>query len=202
MSIRTRRPSADTISVTEFADPSTRTLLAGDGTTTLLLEAILRAPVTVRVREQHLQDAEELPPEIGRALQLPPQCRVLVRESMLITPDEQPVSYNRAIITTEPGNPLYPLIDDRHTPLGRALLAAAIEQHRQILTTGHRHWPFSAEFRAAAAKTYLIHMDGRPRLHLTETYSPDLFPADLEPAVCTSAGAIGAASNHTQEDNL
>ncbi|WP_194836422.1 hypothetical protein [Nocardia sp. XZ_19_369] len=181
MKIPTPLSSTRSIPVTDFADPCTRTLLANNGTTTLLLEAALRTSVTVVVQDQYLQSAGELPPEIGRALQLQGQHRVLVRHSILMTPDQRPVSCNRAIIATALDSPLSALGDDRYTPLGRTLLSAGVEQHRQVLTTGHHPWPLTAEFRAAAGKTYLVGIDGRPRLHLTETYNPDLFSADLDP---------------------
>ncbi|WP_336082802.1 chorismate--pyruvate lyase family protein [Nocardia sp. SSK8] len=166
------------ILLTAFADPTTRSLLANDGTTTSILEAVLRAPVTVEVRHQALRRADDLGPALTRDLELTGTEPVLLRDSVLFGPGRQPASVNRAVIVATPDNPLYPLCEDRRRPLGPALLSAGIPHSRRLLSTGHYPWPLDTGT-PAAGKRYLIRTEGRPRLHLTEIYNPALFPADL-----------------------
>ncbi|MGW0252008.1 hypothetical protein ACWDYH_35810 [Nocardia goodfellowii] len=166
------------IPIARFTDASTRALLANDGTTTVLLEAVLRAPVSVTVADQFRAQPYALSAETRRALHLTNGQTVVIRQSVLLSPDRQPVSWNRLIIVAIPGHRLDPLAEDRHTPLGTAMAAAGIAGYRRTLAIGHRPWPPTGS--RAAAKTYLADIDGRPRLHSTEIYNPDLFPAALE----------------------
>ncbi|MDO3646212.1 chorismate--pyruvate lyase family protein [Nocardia mangyaensis] len=175
------------IPVSDFADPTTRALLACDGSTTVLVEAMLRARVTIDVREQFEQPAAALPHELRCALGLCGSDHVLVRNSVLLAPGERPVSWNHAVVVATDGNPLYPLCFDRTRPLGSAMAAAEISLRRQVLYTGHHRRPVGGPG-PAAGKCYLICTDGVPRLHMTEVYSPELFPADL--AVQRSAPSL------------
>ncbi|MFF2083729.1 chorismate--pyruvate lyase family protein [Nocardia sp. NPDC058176] len=166
------------IPVSDFADPTTRALLACDGSTTVLLEAMLRAPVTIDVLEQFEQRAAAIPREPRCALELSGVDRVLVRHSVLLAPGGRPVSWNRAVVVATAANPLYPLCFDRTRPLGPAMAAADVSHRRRVLSTGQHRRPGGGPG-PAAGKCYLICTDGTPRLHLTEVYSPELFPPHL-----------------------
>ncbi|WP_278265308.1 hypothetical protein [Nocardia sp. AG03] len=166
------------IPVTDFADRTTRALLACDGSTTVLLEAVLRVPVTIDVREQFRQRADELPRELCGALGVSGDDPVLSRYSTLLTPDGGLVSWNHAVVVEAADNPLYRLSLDRVRPLGSAMAAAGVTHRRRLLRTGHHVRPDTGSGRAAG-KSYLIYTDDRPRLHLTEIYHPALFSADL-----------------------
>ncbi|APE35412.1 hypothetical protein BOX37_17300 [Nocardia mangyaensis] len=166
------------IPVSNFADPTTRALLACDGSTTVLLEAVLRTPVTIDVRQQFEQRATALSPELCGVLGLSDGHRVLVRRSVLLAPGGRPVSWNHAVVVAAGGNPLYPLCFDRTRPLGTAMAEADISHRRRVLSTGHHRWPDGGSG-PAAGKCYLICTDGTPQLHLTEVYSPESFSAHL-----------------------
>jgi chorismate-pyruvate lyase len=167
---------------TAFADARTRMLLANDGSTTRLLEAVLRGPLTVIVEEQVAEDAADLPRPVRQALRLAEGESVVTRRSLLVTGDHRPVSRNLVVIAAAPHDPLYLLAADRAVPLGLALVSAGIEQRRTTLVTGRCSWQQTGPHRPAAVKTYLIATGGRPRLHLREVYNPDLFPAHLHPS--------------------
>lgn len=166
------------IPVADFADRTTRALLACDGSTTVLLEAVLRVPMTIDVRRRFRHRAEDLPHELRTALGISGDDPVLARSSTLLTPDGHAVSWNHAVVVAAAGNPLYPLSLDRVRPLGSAMAAAGLTHRRRVLTTGHHARP-DAGPGPAAGKSYLIYTDDRPRLHLTEIYHPALFSADL-----------------------
>lgn len=169
--IRTPVPAA------AFADPRTRMLLTNDGTTTALLEAALRVPITVVVQHQSLHSAARLPEDIRRIMGQEGDCQILLRRSILTTPDGQPISDNHVVISTHPDNPVHV---DQCLPLGSTMRSAEIEHRRTILSTGQHPWMLTAPTSLAAGKTYLIMIGGHPRLHLTEVYNPDLFPAHLD----------------------
>lgn len=172
---------AVSIPVAAFADRATRALLACDGSTTVVLEAVLRAPVALEVRDQFPQPASELTHELRCALGLSGHDHVLVRYSALLR-SGRPVSWNHAVVVADPGNPLYRLCLDRARPLGSAMAAAGLSHRRRVLTTGLHARP-DAEPGPAAGKTYLIYTDDRPQLHLTEIFHPRLFPPDLAPGL-------------------
>lgn len=179
----TLTPTERPIPVTDFRDPTTRTLLANDGTTTVLLEAVLRAVIRVEVGEQFIAEVGDLEPDLRIGLELPAATAVLVRSSVLRTAEHTPVSANRAIIVADPGNPVLSMCSDRHRPLGMTLLSALVAHRRRVLSTGHYEWLLDGSARTAAGKRYLIIIGERPAAHLTEIYSPDLFSARLQCAV-------------------
>ncbi|GAA0925205.1 hypothetical protein [Nonomuraea longicatena] len=170
---------------TAFADARTRMLLANDGSTTRLLESVLRGPLTVIVEKQVEEDAAGLPRPVREALRLDRRETVVTRRSLLVTADHRPVSRNLVVIADES---LHRLVADRTVPLGLALVSAGVEQRRTTLAIGRCSWPQAGPYRLAAVKTYLIATGGHPRLHLREIYNPDLFPAHLHPAYTAEAG--------------
>lgn len=166
------------VPIDDFADPCTRMLLSNNGSTSKLLEAALRTTLSVQVHYQVPRLAALLPASIREALCLTGERDVTVRDSTLFTHDQRPISRNQVVISG--GSDLLGVLATGHdVPLGLALIGAGLEQHRTILATGHHPWPYGDPSRSAASKTYVITADGRPRLHLHEIYSPDLFPAQL-----------------------
>jgi chorismate-pyruvate lyase len=165
------------VPIEAFADPCTRMLLSNNGSTSRLLEASLCTKISVQVHRQSPRLASRLPASVRDALDLAGQHYVTVRDSTLYTHDRRPISRNQVVISGE--GTLHSLTTGLDVPLGLALIGAGLEQHRTILATGRVAWPYGAPSRPAASKTYIITADGRPRLHLHEIYSPDLFPAHL-----------------------
>lgn len=170
---------ATSVPITAFADPRTRMLLSNNGSTTRLLEAALHTTITVQVDYQHSHPAADLSGHVRQVLGLAEHQHATIRQSTLFTADRQPVSSNRVIIGVGSDDHVHRLATSPDLPLGLALIGGEVEQHRRGLTIGHHPWPHSSPPRPAASKTYVIIISGQPRLHLHETYSPELFPAEL-----------------------
>jgi chorismate-pyruvate lyase len=166
------------VPIEAFADPCTRMLLSNNGSTSRLLEASLCTTISVQVHCQFPRLAAWLPASVREALGLAGQHYVTVRDSTLFTHDRRPISRNQVVISGS-SDLLASLATGHDVPLGLALIGAELEQHRTILATDQHPWPYGGSPRPAASKTYIIITNGRPRLHLHEIYSPDLFPAHL-----------------------
>jgi chorismate-pyruvate lyase len=170
------------VPITAFADTRTRMLLSNNGSTTKLLEAALHTTITVQVDYQHSHPAADLSGHVRQALGLAEHQHATIRQSTLLTAEQQPISSNRVIIGARSDDHVHRLTTSPDLPLGLALIGAEVEQCRRGLTIGHHPWPHSSPPRPAASKTYVIIISGHPCLHLHETYSPDLFPAELRSA--------------------
>ena len=175
------------VPIEAFADPCTRMLLSNNGSTSRLLEASLCTTISVQVHCQFPRLAARLPASVRDALDLAGQHYVTVRDSTLYTHDRRPISRNQVVISGS-FDLLGALATGHDVPLGLALIGAGLEQHRTILATGRVAWPYGAPSRPAASKTYIITANGRPRLHLQEIYSPDLFPAHLRSSATSGSG--------------
>ncbi|MFI2557249.1 hypothetical protein [Nocardia farcinica] len=161
-----------------FADPLTRVLLAGDGFTMSSLEAILGAPLLVRVRRQIEVPARRLPDHVTDALRVPGAERVLLRRSALVTADQRLASVNHVVAVRGPATATG--LDDVRVPIGAGLIARGVAQRRRILWAGLRRWP---DGRPCAARSYLMVVQDRPLCFVRESFDPDLVPPDhlLEP---------------------
>src|SRR5687768_9322564 len=83
-----------------FTDPGTRMLLAGEGLTTPVLEALLGTRLQVRVLRQDLVPVTDVPGEVAALLGLGSGGEALVRRSCLVDPELSPVSLNQVIAAT------------------------------------------------------------------------------------------------------
>jgi hypothetical protein len=151
---------------------ATRMLLASDGSTTLLLEALLHCRLNVHVDYQGSASVESLTPIVVTALDLAPQSTVVERKSSLLTPDGTVVSINIVVLfdkrsdgwSGEPSDPL---------PLGKKLRDRHTKQHREILSAGTTEWPGDDRHRSCAYKEYVITCDDDSRIYILEKFSPD-----------------------------
>jgi chorismate-pyruvate lyase len=154
-------------------------LLAGDGSTTLLLEALLDTRLTAHVERQERFPAGQLSSAAVSALGLTARgaaarrCggAAVRRISVLRTPAGAVVSRNTVVFTTVPvgwsgstGDP---------APLGRRLREGRTRQHREILASGTAQWREDGHACPCAYKEYVITCDDGVRLYVHERFSPD-----------------------------
>lgn len=153
---------------------STRMLLACDGSTTVMLEALIGRPLSIRVDSQGGISADRLPEGIRDALRLGPGAVVLERRSCLINADQTVISVNRVVfdetVRRYIGDP------DPFTPIGSQLRDRRIPQHREQLSSGLAPWrDGSTEHPVPAAyKEYVINYAPGGRSYVYEHFNPRL----------------------------
>ncbi|MGI5258379.1 hypothetical protein [Streptomyces angustmyceticus] len=149
---------------------ATRMLLSSDGSTTLLLEALLDTRLSVRVDSQSMMPADRLLPRAVSALGLHPEDAAVERASALLTSQGSVVSRNTVVFTAPPegwsGSP------SDTAPLGKRLREQGTRQYRQILSSGIATWPDGGE-RRCAYKEYVITCGVSSHLYVRELFSPD-----------------------------
>ncbi|MBF6302227.1 hypothetical protein IU459_32500 [Nocardia amamiensis] len=148
-------------------------LLASDGSTMPVLEAILRTELQVRVLRQDDMAASRLPTTVTDALQVSGADRVIVRRSCLINSDSVAVSVNHVVIVPGPAAPYG--VDDVRMPIGYSLISRGVFQRRNILRAGLTRWP---DGRLCAAKAYVIVLVDRPLCYIRESFNPNIIPPD------------------------
>ncbi|TYB45860.1 hypothetical protein FXF51_59835 [Nonomuraea sp. PA05] len=159
--------------VGSFASAVTRMLLAGDGSTTLLLEALTGGPIGVRLQGLDIRPAAGLPADVRALLRLTDDCAVAVRHSLLHDHHGTPVSHNEVIASLS-APILRQIATDPVRPLGPNLIAHDIEHGRHLRSTGLARW--SAEERAAVSKAYLIRAADTPLMLVWEIFNPAVVP--------------------------
>jgi chorismate-pyruvate lyase len=160
----------------------TRMLLASDGSTTQLLEALLDAPLVVRVEQQRRMSASGLPQRIRDALTVSPCDVVMNRRSQLLQDDGGLVSINHVVARWLPDDVLASIMTNHDEPIGRAMRRNEMAQSRRILDAGIGVWNADPSKRPCAFKKYVIVRDGTPTIYVHETFNPDHVP------VCRAVG--------------
>ncbi|MFJ3659353.1 hypothetical protein ACIPPM_02670 [Streptomyces sp. NPDC090119] len=150
---------------------ATRMLLAGDGSTTLLLEALLDTRLTVHVERQEKVPGRQLGAAATAALGLPADGAAVLRVSTLRTPAGHVVSRNTVAFTAPPA--AWSGSADDLAPLGRRLREGRTRQHREILSAGTARWREGGQYRPCAYKEYVITCDDGARLYVHERFAPD-----------------------------
>lgn len=165
----------DAVDIADFADPMTRVLLGGDGSTTLALEALLGVRLEVRVLHQDVMDSVLLPEAVSRLL-----CRgddtetALTRWSQLMDTRGRVVSANYVVVGGSADDTAG--IGRLDRPIGHSIRAAGTSQRRDIVTTGTDRW---RDGRRCASRSYLMDIAGGRRCYIRESFNPHLVPADL-----------------------
>ncbi|MET7484189.1 hypothetical protein [Streptomyces sp. NPDC005538] len=150
---------------------ATRMLLAGDGSTTLLLEALLDTRLTVHVDRQERVPVRQLSAVAVSALGLAADGTAVRRSSALLTPAAVVVSRNTVVFTAPPAG--WSGSAEDMAPLGTRLREGRTRQHREILSSGTAQWQEGARARPCAYKEYVITCDDGARLYVHERFSPD-----------------------------
>ncbi|MGQ4601093.1 hypothetical protein [Nocardia sp. R6R-6] len=156
-----------------FGHPLTRMLLAGDGATMPVLEAMLGTELQVRVLRQDDMVASRLPSSVSEALRVSGTDRVVVRRSSLVDSDLVTVSVNYVVFVGGPAAEYG--VDDVRMPIGHNLISRGVSQRRDILRAGLTRWP---DGRLCAAKAYVIVLVDRPLCYIRESFNPNVVPPD------------------------
>ncbi|QEV06777.1 hypothetical protein [Streptomyces prasinus] len=165
--------------ITEFASSRTRMLLAGDGLTTVLLEAAARAPLHVRITHVARLSAHALDDLAPRtALELDAGRPCLLRRTRLVTPAGVPVSANVVVAAAGRDADVDAVMPAPH-PLGYALADRGRRLERRLLHVGRAAWP-EAPDQICASKTYVMCHAGEPLVFVREMFSPAYFPAGTD----------------------
>ncbi|WP_055689546.1 hypothetical protein [Streptomyces prasinus] len=165
--------------ITEFTSSRTRMLLAGDGLTTVLLEAAARAPLHVRITHVARLSAHALDDPAPRtALELEAGRPCLLRRTRLVTPAGVPVSANVVVAAAGRDADVDAVMPAPH-PLGYALAGRGRRLERRLLHVGRAAWP-EAPDRICASKTYVMCHAGEPLVFVREMFSPAYFPAGTD----------------------
>src|ERR1700735_1277267 len=151
---------------------ATRMLLSSDGSTTILLEALLKCHLCVHVESQETVCAGRLPMDSVSALGLSIESTAVERRSTLLTPSGTVVSRNIVVFAVPlvgwNGSPTDP------TPLGKRLREKKTRQHREILSFGISEWPGAESRRRCAYKEYVITFEDGLKMYILEKFNPDL----------------------------
>ncbi|WP_116209263.1 hypothetical protein [Streptomyces olivoreticuli] len=163
--------------IAQFTSPATRILLAGDGLTTVLLQAASQALLDIRTdaieqtRANALGDTEAV-----SALHLQDQELCWLRHSRLLTPGGATISLNKVVAPTARDPRLDAAMGDPERPLGFALSRAGLTTVRRLHNVGRARWPAGGD-QLCAFKTYTMHGPGGVLVFVHERYSPDWFSA-------------------------
>jgi Protein of unknown function (DUF98). len=154
----------------------TRMLLASDGSTTYLLEALLGASLVIRVEQQRRMPASGLPKRIQDALTVSPYDTVISRRSQLRQDNGGLVSVNHVVTRWSPDDVLVEIMTNDEEPIGRAMRRCEMAQFRRIIDAGVCVWKLDQPSRPCAFKEYVIMRDGIPEIYVHETFNPDHVP--------------------------
>ncbi|WP_345572653.1 hypothetical protein [Nonomuraea rosea] len=160
----------------QFASALTRVLLAGDGSTTLLLQALTGGPVKASLRSLSHQPAAHLPAGPRALLGLADGATAIVRRSLLLDQRDTPVSRNEVIAFSDDAL-LRRVVSDPVRPVGLGLIAHDIDHSRRLHATGLTRW--DATGLEAASKVYLIRAAATPFMLVWETFNPALIPSGI-----------------------
>ncbi|MEU3598941.1 hypothetical protein ABZ714_09465 [Streptomyces sp. NPDC006798] len=170
------RPLLRALPVEAFHDAFTRRLLAHRGLTTELLERHGGHPLRIRVLEQTPAAPEPADPALRAVLRLAPGVPALSRRTELVTPRGRVVSRNLVLGRLPSDASVAASVTGRTAPMGRALARLGVPNRRTLLTTGLGVWPGPDGAAPAAAREYLIHLEGEAPLYVQETFHPAVAP--------------------------
>ncbi|MES4903203.1 MULTISPECIES: hypothetical protein [unclassified Streptomyces] len=159
-------------------------LLASDGSTTLLLEALTGGELTVDVLCQGRASARDLPPEIPGSIGAGAESELLVRRSRLRTASGESISKNLVVARQGDHSPMLSLLSNTRAPLGRGLVSLGLSQSRHIVATGEDLWEDSLGGEPCAYKAYVLVEQGDPQVYIHERFNPLYVP--LKEASCCS----------------
>ncbi|MFE3186417.1 hypothetical protein ACFXKR_36985 [Streptomyces violascens] len=162
----------------EFASPRTQLLLAHTGTTTHLLQHLLRASLQARVLTCIRAPAGSHPPAAA-LLELAADEQMALRRSLLLLPCGTPASANLVLGAVDRHPWTAPLLENPQQPLG--ILLANTRHPRIPLGCGLSTWNIDESGRPAAAKCYrILDQDrGTPALCIYEQFNPGLIDPTL-----------------------
>jgi hypothetical protein len=150
-------------------------LLAADGSTTLLLEAMLNTRLTLRVTSQEVISAERVDPMTRDLLGGPGPF--LNRRSALHAPGGAQVSENLVVAPAtriDDAGDLSGVLRHPTQPIGHGLINLGLSTARRIVASGRTAWTTTTT--CCAFKAYLVESDGRPAAYIHERFNPHSVP--------------------------
>ncbi|WP_026240265.1 hypothetical protein [Parafrankia discariae] len=155
------------------APPHTRMLVCADGSTTVLLEALIGARLSVQVTRQRKVSAGDVP-EIGcHLLGVEPEEIVVDRISRILTPADDVISVNRVVI----GGPgAARLIPPDEELLGPHLRRIGVTARRDPLGAARGTWPLGGNRGECVSKEYVIDCGFAGRVYVHERFNPGFVP--------------------------
>ena len=151
-------------------------LLASDGSTTKLLEALLGEELKVAVHEIRSATGKDVSEAVCQALQLAPDTPVLVRRSALVTSAGLEVSRNH-VVARGPFDGDVGRVLTGTDPIGRTMNGSRSRHSRVVLETGWSCWETDDDVLRCAFKAYVLAEDDRPTIHVVERFNPSVVPA-------------------------
>lgn len=158
------------------AAPQTRMLLASDGSTTTLLQALLGEELRLRLDGVAMRTGQDVPEATRVALGVLPENPVLVRRSALVTSGGVAVSLNLVVARAPVGDVLGRVLTGRE-PIGRIMNGSRAGHRRILLDSGWDWWDADREAVRCAFKAYVIVEDAVPAIHVFERFNPRFIPA-------------------------
>ncbi|WP_171165572.1 hypothetical protein [Streptomyces sp. I05A-00742] len=159
------------------APPQTRMLVCADGSTTVLLDALVGEPLSVRVDHQRLVRAA-LVRHIGcRILGAAPDALVVDRQSRILTSGLDVISVNRVVIAARSDGELVPPRDEL---LGPYLKAMGLALTRETIAVSRDVWPLGGTAPACVSKEYVIDCGAPGRVYVHEKFNPRFVPLEKD----------------------
>lgn len=167
--------NADSVSVIDTATvPAvTRMLLASDGSTTVLLEALVRASLAAVVDSQRTIRRSAVPVRLQSFFAAEGEAEIIERRSRLITPKKEVVSSNVVLIPSWNSGELLPPVG---CPLGRHLARHGLVRRRESFGQTIGSWPLDGEQQACLSKEYFIHCRSGALIYVFELFNPRIVP--------------------------
>ncbi|MFC0844349.1 MULTISPECIES: hypothetical protein [Streptomyces] len=158
------------------APPHTRMLVCADGSTTLLLDALVGERLSVRVDHQQQVPAARVRRIGCQILGAAPDALVVDRQTRILTPDDEVISVNRVVIAGRESDRLVPPPDEL---LGPYLKKVGLALKRDPIAVSRDTWPLDDTSPACVSKEYIIDCGGAGRVYVHERFNPKFVP--LEP---------------------
>ncbi|MBC2878362.1 MULTISPECIES: hypothetical protein [Streptomyces] len=166
------------------APPQTRMLVCADGSTTVLLDALVGERLRVRVDHQRQVRAARVRHIGCDVLGAAPDALVVDRRSRILTPALDVISVNRVVIAARRCGQLVPPDDEL---LGPYLKAMGLSLTREPIAVSRGVWPLGGTAPACVSKEYVIECGGAGRVYVHERFNPRYVP--LEPVPPEQDGA-------------
>ncbi|RLV04565.1 hypothetical protein CTZ27_11660 [Streptomyces griseocarneus] len=169
-----------------FRSPVTRMLLASDGLTTVLLQALTQAVLTPRVDSIETMPGRHVKATARSALRLAEDDVCLVRRTRLVTRTGEVVSANIVVAPAGQDGRIDAAMRDRARPIGFAFAAAGLPMSRRVSQVGLAPWP-QASATQCVFKAYTLNAADKPWAYICELFSPRIIPPEMQ----TDAAVVG-----------
>ncbi|WP_445397710.1 hypothetical protein ACSMX9_26670 [Streptomyces sp. LE64] len=157
------------------APPQTRMLICTDGSTTLLLNALVGEQLSVRVDHQQQVPAARVRRIGCHILGIAPDVLVVDRQTRIFIPGKEVVSVNRVVIAGRESDRLVPPPDEL---LGPYLKKVGLALKRELIAASRDIWPLDENSPACVSKEYIIDCGTAGRMYVHERFNPRFVPLE------------------------